>query len=504
MITAWKDLASLAPEGIVALGALFVLFLDLGERKERRRLVAGTAAAVVVAALAAVALAITRGVGAEPQRLFSGILVRDLYALLFDGVFLLSALLAILLSVRHGEREEIPAGELYALLLFSLLGMMLLAASAELITLFISYEVLSVAVYVLAGLARKRAESAEAALKYFLLGAFSSGFLVYGIALVYGATSTTFLAAIASRVSGYGLLGNALLLGGLALILIGIGFKAAVAPFHAWVPDVYQGAPLPVTAFMSAAVKAAAFAAAMRVLFAGFSDLASIWQPVLWVLAAVTMLVGNAAAIPQTNLKRMLAYSSIAHAGYVLAGVAAYAAGSEAVGSVLYYSLVYAAMVIGAFAILVMVGRDTEERQELEDYRGLAQRHPWSAAAMTLFLISLAGLPPTAGFIGKLFILLALIRARLDGLAVLLVLASVISLYYYLRVVRYMYMEAPAASGAEGKQEALSRSLSLRVAVLMAVALVVLLGLFPTAALTLAQTAGITLTEGGIPILRGG
>ena len=471
-------------------------------RKERRRLVAGTAAVVVITSLATVVLAITRG--AEPQRLFSGVLVRDLYALLFNGVFLLSALLAILLSVRHGEREEIPAGELYALLLFSLLGMMLLAASAELITLFVSYEVLSVALYVLAGLARKRAESAEAALKYVLLGAFSSGFLIYGIALVYGATSTTFLAAIARRIIDYGLFGNALLLGGLALILVGIGFKAAVAPFHTWVPDVYQGAPVPVTAFMSAAVKAAAFAAAMRVLFVGFPDLASLWQPVLWALAAVTMLLGNAAAIPQTNLKRMLAYSSIAHAGYVLAAVSAYTAGSAAVGSVLYYCLVYTAMGIGAFALLLVVGRDTEERQELEDYRGLAARHPWSAAAMALFLISLAGLPPTAGFIGKLFILLALIRARLDGLAVLLVLTSVISLYYYLRVVRYMYMEAPAASGADGKQEALSRSLSLRAAVLMAVVLVVLLGLFPTAALTLAQAAGITLTEGGIPILRGG
>lgn len=502
MSTAWRDAASLAPELIVGLGAVFVLMLDLAGIKERRRLVAGAATLVVLAALVAVALAVSRGVGAQPQRLFSGVLVRDLYSLLFDGVFLLSALLAILLSVRHGEREEIPAGELYALMLFSLLGMMLLAASAELITLFISYEVLSIAVYVLVGMARKRAESAEASLKYFLLGAFSSGFLIYGIALVYGATSTTFLAEIATRVATYGLLGNALLLAGLALILVGIGFKAAVAPFHGWVPDVYQGAPLPITAFMSAAVKAAAFAAAIRVLFVGFPDLAGVWQPVLWVLAAATMILGNTAALPQTNLKRMLAYSSIAHAGYLLAAVAARDAGDVAVGSALYYSLVYAVMGTGAFAILLVVGRDGEERQELDDYRGLAARHPWTAAAMSLFLISLAGLPPTAGFIGKFFILLALVRARLDGLAVLLVLTSAVSLYYYLRVVRYMYMEAPAAPAPDAKQEPLSRTPSLRAAVLIAVALVAILGLFPTAALTLVQTAGLTLMHGGIPVFR--
>ncbi|NLC58943.1 MAG: NADH-quinone oxidoreductase subunit N [Armatimonadetes bacterium] len=499
MTTTWRELGYLTPELVVLLGAAAVLLLDLFLPRGRRRVLGGVALVPLGVALGWVLRALWAQSGGPSQlhKVFGALLLRDPYSLGFDVVFLVAAILGVLLSLRYVEREALPAGEYYALTLFAVFGMMMMAMSAELITLFISYEILSLAVYVLAGIARGRAVSAEASLKYFLLGAFASGFLVYGIALVYGATGTTVLydplGQSASTISGLilerGLFGNALLLAGLALLVVGIAFKAAIVPFHAWVPDVYEGAPLPVTAFMSAGVKAAAFAAFARLLFGGFRNLGEVWQPVLWVLAVLTMVLGNAAAIRQQNVKRMLAYSSIAHAGYLLVALAAYTARDVAIGSVLYYALTYTAMGVGAFAILLVVGQEGEANQELSDYRGLASRHPWAAAAMGLFMISLAGFPLTAGFLGKFYILNAALRADLDGLAVVLGLASVVSWYYYLRVVWFMYMtEVPKAA-----VRPISRATSLGVAVAVAALLVIALGVFPSTALAVAQMAGHTL-----------
>ncbi|MBI3944927.1 MAG: NADH-quinone oxidoreductase subunit N [Armatimonadetes bacterium] len=490
------QLAYLAPELVVAVGAVAVLALDILLPERSRRLLARATAAALLASLAAVWWLYAGEVAGRPERLFTGTLVRDGYSLFLDAVFLLAGILGALVSARYVDREGLQSGEYYALMLFAVLGMMLMAVSAELVTLFISYEILSLSVYVLSGIARGRAESAEAAMKYFLLGAFSSGFLIYGIALIYGATGTTALEAIGAAVMSRGLFGNSLLLIGMALVTVGFAFKVAAVPFHGWVPDVYQGAPLPVTAFMSAGVKAAAFGALARVLFTAFGSLSAVWQPALWLLALLTMVLGNTAAIAQTNIKRMLAYSSIAHAGYMLAGVAAYTAGDVALGSVLYYALVYTAMNIGAFAVVLVVGREGEGNQELSDYRGLAVRHPWVAAGMALFMVSLSGLPPTAGFLGKFYILNAALRANLIGLAVALVLASLISWYYYLRVVWLMYFIKPGEA-----PPTLSGAPSLRLAVGMAAVLVLILGLWPSAALNLAQVAALTVTAGGLPVI---
>ena len=380
----WHDLGYLTPELVVVLGAFVVLALDLVVPKGSKRVLGWAGIVTLLLAMGAVYSQWSQ-TGA-PQPIF-GTLVRDLYSLFFDVVFLLSGLLGILVSLRYVENAGVSRGGYYSLILFAVLGMMLMAASTELLTLFISYEILSLSVYVLSGIARARAEAAEASMKYFLLGAFSSGFLIYGIALVYGATGNTGLEAIRGYVAQHGLTGNALLLIGLALITIGFAFKVAVVPFHVWVPDVYQGAPLPVTAFMSAGVKAAAFAVLARVLFTGFPGLVGTWQPVLWVLAVLTMILGNTSAIPQENIKRMLAYSSIAHAGYMLVALSAFSAGEVALGSLLYYGLVYTVMNIGAFAVVLLVGRAGEENQRLVDYHGLSVRSPWLAGAMAFAIL---------------------------------------------------------------------------------------------------------------------
>jgi len=353
-----------------------------------------------------------------------------------DWIFLGAAALTVLISFAYLEREQLLAPEYYVLLIFGTLGMMVMAAGADLMVIFLGLELMSVAVYVLAGFDRRRARSAEAALKYFLLGAFASGFLLYGIALVYGATGSTNLILIGGQ-AGMGK-PSVMLLAGLALLIVGFAFKIAAVPFHMWAPDVYDGSPTPVTAFMATGVKAAAFAALFRVLNQAFGQVAA-WHDILWWLAAVTMIGGNLFALGQRSLKRMLAYSSIAHAGYLL--VAVTAGGPAGTSAFLVYVIAYTLMSLGAFAVLTAKGRGGESDVMIDDLAGLASQRPWLAFALAVCMLSLLGFPGTAGFIGKWYILIAATSAGKNTLAAILVITSVVSAGYYLPVIMAMYMK---------------------------------------------------------------
>jgi NADH-quinone oxidoreductase subunit N len=366
-------------------------------------------------------------------------------------IFLLGAILVVMLSLGYLGRERVTAPEYYVLVLLATVGMMFMGGGADLIVIFLGLELMSVSVYVLTGIDRRSAFSAEASVKYFLLGAFASGFFLYGVALIYGATGSTNLTQINLQITSLGIETNGMLLIGIGLLLIGFGFKVAAVPFHMWAPDVYDGAPTPVTAFMAAAVKAAGFAALVRVLLnaLGASDI--VWTQVIWWLSVVTMIVGNLVALAQTQLKRMLAYSSIGHAGYILAAVASGTEGGAA--AFLFYVMMYTLMTLGSFGVLAAIGRRGERDVRIDDLSGLASRHPWVAFAMTVFMLSLLGFPGTAGFVGKWLVLASVIRADQILLAVFLVLASVISTGYYLPVVMAMYMKpAPSEDAHKGPQ----------------------------------------------------
>jgi NADH-quinone oxidoreductase subunit N len=359
-----------------------------------------------------------------------------------DLIVLLGAALGVLFSLEYLEREGILIPEYHVMILFATVGMMLLAGGTDLFVLFLGLELMSVSVYVLAGMNRRSPAGAEAALKYFLLGAFASAFFLYGIALLYGVTGTTKIPLIAVRVEALGIRDHPMLLAGLALLLVGFGFKIAAVPFHMWTPDVYDGAPTPVTGYMAAAVKAAAFAALVRVLLQAFPNLHTTWDQVIWWLAAVTMVVGNLIALAQRSVKRMLAYSSIAHAGYLLTALVS---GSTAgAAAFLVYLLFYTLMIAGAFAILALKGRGGERDVLIDDLAGLGETHRWLAFAMTICMLSLLGFPGTAGFIGKWYILATATGGGYPVLAAILVLTSVVSAGYYLPVIMAMYMKSPA------------------------------------------------------------
>jgi NADH-quinone oxidoreductase subunit N len=400
-------------------------------------------------------------------------------------VFLLGAVGATVLAVGYLGRERILVAEFYPLLLFATTGMLLMGGAADLIMVFLGLELMSLAAYVLAGIRRRSAASAEAALKYFLLGAFASGFLLYGIALVYGATGTTNLYTIAFQLADTTVSGRPMLGIGVALLLVGFGFKVSAVPFHMWAPDVYDGAPTPVTAFMAAAVKAAGFAALVRVAMVAFGEASAAWQATVWWLAVLTMVVGNVVALAQRRLKRMLAYSSIAHAGYLLVAVAT--ATPQGGAAFLFYVLAYTGMTIGAFAVLAAVGRDGESDVLVDDLDGLAERRPWVAFAMTVFMLSLLGFPGTAGFIGKWLILTSAVEAGQTSLAIILVLVSVVSAGYYLPVVMAMYMK-PATDDSVANRTLLQGGA--RAVVATAVVLLLLLGVWPNRVLDVARTSG--------------
>jgi len=404
---------------------------------------------------------------------FGGALVADDYAAFFDLLIIIATAVIVAMSIDYVSDEGLAGAEYYALILFSALGMMLMAAADDLIIMFLGLETMSLAIYALAGFMRRDPKSNEGALKYFILGAFSTGFLLYGIALVYGATGTIKLEPIRAALAS-GNASNPLLLLGLGLMLIGFGFKVAAVPFHMWTPDAYQGAPTPVTAFMAVGVKIAAFAGFMRVFMVSLGPVSAEWSGVLWVIAAITMTIGNLTALVQDNIKRMLAYSAIANAGYLMLGMAA-APARAAGGAMLYYLLGYAFTNLGAFAVIIAIARRGETRDRISDFRGLARNHPGLAAAMALFMLSLAGVPPLAGFVGKFYLFSAALGAGLVWLVLIAAVNSAISVYYYTRVIVEMY----AREGGEVAVEPLGARPALLISIVVAVAGTILIGLYP-------------------------
>lgn len=469
------NLFVIAPEIILVGSGMLVLmaglFID-----ERRNV---WLAALSLAGLVVAAVAILNLWGTQNAVGLRGMATADRFALFLAGVFVAIAALTVLISVSYRPIRIAERGDYYALVLFATAGMMLMAASTDLIVLFLGLEMFSICLYILSGFLRPREPSEESALKYFLIGAFASGFLLYGIALTFGATGVTGLAAIGSFIASEGLR-TPMLLMGLGLIIVGFGFKIAMAPFHMWTPDVYEGAPTTVTAFMAAGTKTAGFAALLRILSQAFPSLQPDWIPVLAVLSVITMTLGNVVAIWQDNIKRMLAYSSIAHAGYILIAVAA--ATDEAMSAALYYLLVYALMNLGAFAVIVALGRRGREYVDIADFSGLSAKQPALALAMALFMVSLAGFPPTGGFVGKFYIFRAAVNAELVWLAVFGVLNSVVSVYYYLRVVVLMYMSEPVEEPAPAPV-----GVWLGLSVVAAAVGLLVLGIWPAGVTNLAQ-----------------
>ena len=431
------DFNSILPIITVLLWALLLLIADLWIPQKWKGL---------TALLAAIGLA--AGIGLSLAQIgqsaltFKGMIMLDSFAVFLNIIYLFSGILAIGLSYDYLKRMGIERGEYYVLMMFSIAGMMLLSQAYNLIVVFLAIEFLSIPLYILAGFARPRLESEEAALKYFLLGTFSSGFLLYGIALIFGATKATGLGGILASLNG-GETNLVLFVAGAAMMMVGFGFKVAVAPFHEWAPDVYQGSPTPVSGFMAVSVKAAGFAVLLRIFLTAFPSLSAQLVPVVWGIAALTMIVGNLLAINQTNLKRLLAYSSIAHAGYLMM---AFVSASnpqqtgQAVASMLYYLVAYGLTTFGAWAVVVSLEQAEGKGLELEDYAGVGQKYPWLGVAMLVFMLSLSGIPLTIGFWGKFFLFRTTVQAGFTELALVGLLTSLISVYYYLRVVVYMFM----------------------------------------------------------------
>ena len=431
------DLVSLAPALVLSVFAMMVLMFDLFTGKNKQGLVFISLTGLLMAAISAFAKPDL------PVYSFGGSYVVDHMSIFFTCIFCLSSALAILLAVEYNKRENIRVGEYYSLVLFCTVGMILLASSTDLIMIFLGIEIVSICLYVLAGIRRQDPKSNEAALKYFLLGAFATGFLLYGMTLLYGTTGTTKLPEIARLLSSGEVLSQPLMMMGVVLLVIGFGFKVAAVPFHMWAPDVYQGAPTPVTAFMAVGPKAAAFAAFFRVFAEGIPELAPSWTTILCIVAVISMFVGNLGAIMQTNIKRLLAFSSISHVGYIL--IAVIAKNSLGSASLLFYMLTYAFMIFGAFGIVILLGRKGDENLEIEGYSGLGFKHPLLALCMSIFLLSLGGLPPLAGFVAKFYIFQAALKEGFLILVIFAVLNSAISFYYYLKVIVFMYMKEPVA-----------------------------------------------------------
>jgi NADH-quinone oxidoreductase subunit N len=417
---------------------------------------------------------------------FNDSIVLDNFALFFSMIFLVIAALTILSSIHYVRQVGIHEGEYYALVLFATVGMMTMAASNDLLVFFLGLETMSVAVYVLTGMWRSSAGSSEAAMKYFLMGAFATGFLLYGIALIYGATGSTNLSLIADHLVEQPSDWPLYLVGGGFLLLVGFAFKVGAVPFHFWVPDVYEGAPTPITGFMSVAVKAAAFAAWARILTHKLSPLDSDWGTPLWIVAVATMTLGNLLAIGQSSVKRMLAYSSIAHAGYLLIPIVV---GEEWGGMpLLFYVASYAFMTFGAFAVLSSLADGDAPRERYSDFAGLGFKRPLLGLTMSIFMLSLAGFPPLGGFVGKFYVFRSAVLAGHLALAIIGVLNSLLSVVYYLRVIVAMYMEEGGAQGKSFRQ-----SPYLYVAVLVAVIGTLYLGILPAAALDWSRIAFASL-----------
>jgi len=432
-------LDSIGPELILSLTAIIILLVDALSPRGRKAFFPHLS----LLGLAAAAFQIYLLWGSKGTD-FARMIYVDNFTLFFYLVFILGTALTVLLSRLYLEHYGKNLGEYYALLLFATVGMMLMAASAHLIMLFLGLEVMSIAVYVLAGLFREDLRSNEASLKYLILGSFSSAFLLFGMAFLYGAAGgTLYLDELPRALAGHAAFAQPMTLLAIALLIVGFGFKVAAAPFHMWTPDVYEGAPTSITAFMAVGVKAAAFAAFARVFFLAFPAMKMDWNMLLWVLAVATMTIGNITAITETNIKRMLAYSSIAHAGYLLVGLVA--ANQLGAVSLLYYLLAYTLMNLGAFGVVILVGRQKDSYLNIYDYSGLGFQYPALGAAMALFMFALAGIPPTAGFVGKFYLFSAAVQAGYIWLAIIGVMNSLISVFYYLRITVLMYMRPAEA-----------------------------------------------------------
>ena len=428
------DLIALAPVLVLSVFAMGVLVLDLWAGKNKTLLMFVSLVGLLMTAISAFAKQ------PLPAFAFTDSYIVDHLSIFFICIFTLSSALAILLSAEYNERNGMKAGEYYALILLCTVGMIVLASSTDMIMIFLGIEIVSICLYVLAGFRRDDPVSNEAALKYFLLGAFATGFLLYGMTLIYGSTGSTNIFKIAEFIKTNDS-SSPLMLMGIVLLVIGFGFKVAAVPFHMWAPDVYHGSPTPVTAFMAVGPKAAAFAAFFRVFKEGIPNMAANWEILLCIVAVLSMFVGNLGAIMQTNIKRMLAFSSISHAGYLI--IAVITKSSLAGSGLLFYMLTYAITTFGAFGIVILLGRKGEENLELENYSGLAYKHPVLALSMTVFLLSLGGLPPFAGFVAKFYIFSAAIEEGFVTLVIIAVLNSAISFYYYLKVVVFIYMKEP-------------------------------------------------------------
>ncbi len=482
MFPARDDLLRLAPEFVLCISGMVLMLVEPFLTRGRRSVLASLATLGAGLAFGAIYYPATR-----PGAAFSGLLQVDGFSVFIHAIVGFVALLVVLGSPDYLEREDIQHGEYYALVLFATAGMGIMSSAAELMTAFIGLEMSSISTYILAGYRRDAPRSNESAMKYFLLGSFATAFFLYGVALVYGATGTTELTHMTLTALPEA---RTLFKVGLALIFVGLAFKVAAAPFQLWTPDVYEGAPTPVTALMSAGPKAAAFALLLRIL-ASVSGAASFWFWALWISAVLTMFVGNLSAVVQTNVKRMLAYSSIAHAGYILVALAAAAATDQmalGIAAVLYYLAVYALMKLGAFMMVSQLGGEAERHLELDDFYGLASRQPVAAACFSLFLLSLLGLPVTAGFVGKFYIFDSALASHLVWLAVLVALNSVIGSFYYLRVIVVMYMREPHQDWVPARM-----SWAVTVVLLVAAAGTLYLGLFPARVLGFAAQAAQSL-----------
>ena len=470
------DYVSILPMVILAVAGMAVMLVDLVLKPDQKPLTAWLALAGFVAAgIASLSIMDQTGSG------FSGMIALDPYAQVLGLVAIIAGGFTVLTSFNYIRDRGFGRSEYYALLLFSTSGMVMMAAANNLIVVFVALELLSIPLYVLAGFARPNLESEEAAIKYFLLGAFASGFLLFGVAMMYGALGTTDLTKIAALIPQVG--ASPLLLLGAGFVLVGLGFKVAAVPFHMWTPDVYEGAPTPITGFMSVGAKAAGFAALLRVFSYSLGGIQSQWVTIVAILAALTMILGNVVAVSQTNLKRMLAYSSIAHAGYILMGVAS--GNQTGVAGALFYLIAYTFTNIGAFAVLTAMAKQSGEDQTFPAYRGLYKRNPGLALMMMIFMLSLTGIPLTAGFIGKYYLFLSAVEAQLYWLAIIGVLTSVVSAYFYLRVIVDMFMR----DGEPGREVSPVNYRPLNFAVNASALIVIVLGVIPMALLSLVQMA---------------
>lgn len=467
----FPDLGPVMPEIYMTVLALILICADLFiKRKE---------VLAVLSIMGVVVLTYTL-IGASGVT-FGGMFISDGYSTFFKIIFLVNVILSVLVSIKYIAVERVNFGEYYSLIMLSTLGMMIMASAADLIVLYLGLELMALSTYVLAGFIRYDVRSNEAALKYFLLGAFSSAFLLFGISLIYGMTRTTDLKAIALYISETGLMSNPSLLLSMILFVFAFGFKIAAVPFHMWAPDAYEGAPTSITAFMSVGPKAAGFAALGRVFMIAFASIKFEWSAVLIPLSILSMAVGNVVALAQTNIKRMLAYSSIAHAGYALLGIVA--ANNEGVASMMNYLMIYAFMNIGAFAVVIMLRSEGFKGESIYDYEGLAKTHPLLAALMLIFMFSLTGIPPMAGFVAKLYVFMSAINAGYTWLVVIAVVFSVISAYFYLRIVMFMYMREPKV------EVSLSSSTGMGIALGVTTVAVLVLGVYPSILVDFARAA---------------